>query len=113
MAKKLFRCTVCNNMIEVEDQVTENCFKCGATPDKFVELTEEEAALVYKSERTNDLLMELDGLMLSLIDIAEEGIEENLDPACLTLFTYCQEAGWNIKQSLKAEIKNHIAKGKW
>ncbi|WP_423364428.1 hypothetical protein [Mycoplasma sp. P36-A1] len=112
MEKKLFRCSVCNNVIET-DAVTTNCFKCGATPDKFVELTSEAAELIYRSERSNDLLMELDGLMLSMMDLASEGIEQNLDPACVKLFTFAHESAWQMKQSLKAEVQNHIAKGKW
>jgi hypothetical protein len=99
-------------MVEAES-IDEACLKCGAAPSAFRELTEEEAEKVYNSERTNDLLMELDKLCMKLVDIAYEGVDINLDPACKKLFTYTNDKAWEIKQLVKAEIENHIGKGKW
>ena len=41
------------------------------------------------------------------------GIELNLDPNCVKTFEYANDKAWEIKQMAKAEIENHIAKGKW
>ena len=109
---KLFKCTVCNYMVEAE-AIDKPCLKCGAPASAFKELTEEEAEKVYSSERTNDLLMELDKMAMKIANIAYEGVEINLDPPCEKLFTYANDRAWEIKQLVKAEIENHIAKGKW
>ena len=109
---KLFKCSVCNYMIEVEE-VSEDCLKCGAPVTAFNELSEEEAEKVYQSERTNDLLMKLDHLTMKIAEICYEGVEIDLDPACTKLFTYSNDKAWEIKQLAKAEIENHIGKGKW
>ena len=109
---KLFKCEICNYMLEAEE-LTEPCLKCGAPINKFKELSEEEANKVYDAERTNDLLMKLDNLTMKIAEICYEGVEIDLDPACVKLFTYANDEVWKIKQLAKAEIENHIAKGKW
>ena len=109
---KLFKCSVCNYMVEAES-IEEACLKCGAPASAFNELTEEEAEKVYQSERTNDLLMQLDQLTMEIAEICYEGVEIDLDPACVKAFTYANDKAWEVKQLVKAEIENHIAKGKW
>ncbi|MEG0283437.1 MAG: hypothetical protein RR543_01125 [Erysipelotrichales bacterium] len=109
---KLFKCKVCNNMVEAES-IEEACLKCGAPASEFVELTEEQAEKVYDSERTNDILMELDVLTMKIAELCYEGVEIDLDPSCVKGFTYANDKAWEIKQMVKAEIENHIAKGKW
>jgi hypothetical protein len=99
--------------MEEAESIEHNCLKCGAAPSAFKMLSEEEATKVYDSERSNDLLMQLDTLSMEMVDIALEGIDINLDPACEKLFTYANEKAWEIKQLVKAEIENHINKGKW
>lgn len=109
---KLFKCSVCNYMEEAE-AIDHVCPKCGAPATAFNELDEEAAEKVYNSERTNDILMKIDDLTMELAELCYEGIEINLDPACAKLFTYSSDQAWIIKQLVKAEIENHIAKGKW
>lgn len=109
---KLWKCSVCNYTLEGE-HVEGNCPKCGAPASAFNELTEDHAKKVYMSDRTNDLLMKLDALCVEMVELAKEGIEINLDPPCLKTFTYARERAWEIKQMSKAEIENHIGKGKW
>jgi hypothetical protein len=95
------------------EELVEPCLKCGMPIDKFKELSEEEANKVYGSERTNDLLMQLDNLSMKLVEICDEGIEIGLDPACIKLFEYTNDEAWKIKQLAKSEIENHVNKGKW
>lgn len=109
---KLFKCSVCNYMIEGEEP-TNVCLKCGAPASAFQELSEEDSEKVYVSERTNDILMELDELAMKISELCYEGIEINLDPNCVKLFNYSNDKVWEIKQLAKAEIENHIKKGKW
>lgn len=109
---KLFKCSVCNYVEEAET-IDHACLKCGAPAEKFVELDEEATEKVYNSERTNDILMELDVLTMKMVELCYEGVEIDLDPTCVSAFTYANEKSWEIKQLVKAEIQNHIAKGKW
>lgn len=109
---KLFKCSVCNYMQEVES-VDGPCLKCGAPASSFVELSEEEADKIYLAERTNDILMELDVLTMKIAELCYEGMEIELDPNCLKTFQYANDRAWNIKQLVKAEIENHIKGNRW
>lgn len=109
---KLLRCEICG-FIHEESIMGENCPKCGATKEKFRELTQEEAEKVVRSEKTNDLHMRLIELMNQVVALTECGIEDNLDPACVKVFTKAKASASLIKQMSKAELAGHVAKGKW
>ncbi len=109
---KLFRCTVCGFISEGEE-APELCPKCGAPKEKFVVLTNEEADKIYKSDRTNDIHMELVTLASRVVELCKEGIEINLDPPCVKDFVKAKDEAWIIKQRAKAEIESHMKKGKW
>lgn len=110
--KKLFRCSVCGFIYEGEE-APEYCPKCGATKDKFLELNSNEAEKIYKSDRTNDIHMELITLSDKIIELCQEGIEINLDPPCVSSFEKAKNEAWIIKQRSKAELEGHMKKGKW
>lgn len=110
--KKLFKCSVCNFIWEGET-APDVCPKCGQPHEKFAELTPENADKIYKSERTNDIHMEIITLIDRVIALSHEGIDLNLDPACVSGFKQDINDGYIIKQRSKAEIENHIGKGKW
>ena len=110
--KKLFKCSVCNFIHEGENAL-EKCPKCGQPQEKFVELSAEDVAKVYKSERTNDIHMEIVTLTEKIVKLAKEGVEINLDPACVSDFSQAKNEAYVIKQRAKAEIENHMKKGKW
>ena len=46
-------------------------------------------------------------------ELAKEGIDINLDPPCVSLFTQAYNESIIIKQRSKTEIAGHVAKGKW
>lgn len=108
----MWKCSVCG-YIHNGTEAPEKCPKCGATADKFVKLTEEQETLITKSTRTNDLHMELCQLMESVVMIAEEGIEINLDPGCIVTFKKALKEAEIIKGISKAEMASHVVKGKW
>lgn len=110
--KKLFKCSVCSFIHEGEN-APDKCPKCGQPQEKFVELSAEDADKVCKSERTNDLHMEIIALTEKIVKLSKEGIEINLDPPCVSGFTQAKNEAYVIKQRAKAEIENHIKKGKW
>lgn len=110
--KKLFKCTVCSFIWEGE-QAPDVCPKCGQPHDKYVELSQEIIDKVYQSEKTNDIHMKIISLMNEAIELANKGVEINLDPPCVSGFNKTINECYIIKQIAKAEMENHIGKGKW
>lgn len=110
--KKLFKCTVCGFIAE-GDIAPEVCPKCGVGREKFVELSSEETEKIYKSDRTNDIHMEIIALSQKIASLCEEGINIKLDPNCVSAFGKAKDEVWTIKQRSKAEIAAHIKGGKW
>ena len=108
---KLWKCQVCGYICEGEE-APEVCPKCGAPKEKFEMLDEEATAKVLNSDRTNDIHMEIINLAAAIIDLAEEGIELNLDPACVKAFENAVDECWVIKQRSKAELAGHMSIGK-
>ncbi len=79
----------------------------------FKKLEAAEEQLIEKSRRTNDIHMEIAESLDNLMDLANEGIEENLDPNCVKIFERLLVDADETKQSIKAELKAHMNKGKW
>lgn len=109
---KLFKCSVCGYIHE-GNEAPDICPKCGAPKDKFISLTDEEADKIYKSDRTNDIHMEIINLCMKITALSEEGINLNLDPPCVAAFEKAKKEAWVIKQRSKAELAGHMGKGKW
>lgn len=107
-----WRCQVCGYVYDGEE-APEKCPKCGAGRDKFTQIADDEASLIERSRRSNDLHMQLSALLDQVAGIAREGIEDNLDPGCIGVFKKASAAAIEIKQMVKAEIQTHISKGKW
>lgn len=110
--KKLFKCTVCGFIYEGE-AAPEKCPKCGVGPDKFEELSSEAAEKIYRSDRTNDIHMEIIELASKIVALSEEGIKENLDAKCVYAFNQAKDEACTIKQRSKAELAGHVGLGKW
>lgn len=110
--KKLWKCSVCGYVYEGEE-APDACPKCGATKDKFIEISAEDADKIYKSDRTNDIHMEIIAHAMKIRELAKEGIDINLDPPCVALFKNAIKESWIIKQRSKAELEGHMKKGKW
>ena len=110
--KKLFRCSVCGLVLE-EGQLEDNCPKCNATRDKFIEISDEVSEKITRSEFTNDLHADLLHLCVKLGKLADAGIADNLDPSCVKIFTRAKGYAKLLKQLSKAEVASHISKEKW
>lgn len=108
----LWKCSVCGYIHE-GDEAPDKCPKCGAPKDKFIALSEEEEKKVYDSDRTNDIHMEIIQLAMKITELAEEGIDLDLDPPCVAVFEKALDEAWVMKQRSKAEIAGHVGKGKW
>jgi hypothetical protein len=95
------------------DEAPALCPKCGAPVEKFGELDEKAADLVERSRFTNSLHMQLFAVLEQVMDLAEDGVDDNLDPNCVRIFERALEQAEILQQSIKAEIQGHMNKGKW
>jgi predicted nucleic acid-binding Zn-ribbon protein len=109
---KIWQCSVCGYKYD-GDEPPEKCPKCGAPKEKFVELSADQAQLVQRARKSNNLHIALNSLLEQVLDVAAQGIEDNLDPGCLIVFKNAQEQAWKLRQMSLAEIATHVAKGKW
>lgn len=107
-----WRCTVCG-YIHDGDTPPDKCPKCGAPQDKFERLDDEAAGKIERSRFTNDLLVRLIVLTREMADIAEKGIEDELDPPCVGVFRQAARAAVEVGQAARAEIAVHVGRGKW
>jgi hypothetical protein len=108
----MWRCNVCGYLWEGEG-APDRCPKCGAKKERFEALDDKALEVVDRSRYTNNLHMQLLLLMDQVIDVAEDGIDENLDPGCVKIFKRAMAEAEIIQQSIKAELQGHVGKGKW
>lgn len=108
----MWKCSVCG-YIHNGDEAPDKCPKCGAPKEKFEKLDDAAAELINRSRLTNSLHMVLSTILGDVVDIAEEGIDDNLDPGCVKIFTQAKEVGEILIGSINAELAGHMKKGKW
>jgi len=108
----MWRCNSCGYVWDGEAP-PDKCPKCGAPKEKFEEFEAKAMDLVENSRYTNGLHMNLYALLDQVAHIAEEGIDDNLDPGCVKIFKQALEQAEILQQSVKAEIQGHMKKGKW
>jgi Rubrerythrin len=107
-----WKCSVCG-YIHDGDSAPDTCPKCGAPKEKFEKVAADVEQLIDRSRKTNQLHMDLTHVLTKVLKIAEEGIDDNLDPNCLILFQKAKKAAFELRQMSKAEIVAHINKQKW
>lgn len=108
----MWRCSACG-YVHDGDEPPGKCPKCGAPKEKFVELEDKALELVNRSRYTNSLHMHLYAVLEQVADVAEEGVDDNLDPGCVKIFKQAAEQADILQQSIKAELQGHMNKGKW
>jgi len=107
-----FRCTVCEYIHEGND-VPDGCPRCGASKEKFQKIPEEKAKLIDRSRVTNGLHKRVFTLLGDVEKMATTGMEDNLDPGCVAIFTRAKQEAALIRRFIRAELQVHISKGKW
>lgn len=108
----MWRCTACGYIHE-GDEAPERCPKCNAPREKFEAVAEAAAELIRRSRQTNGLHIKLSALLAEVMCVSEQGIEDNLDPPCVKIFTEAREQAAVLRRKINAEIQGHISKGKW
>jgi predicted nucleic acid-binding Zn-ribbon protein len=108
----MWRCGSCGYVWDGEEP-PDRCPKCGAARERFAAIDEKGVELIERSRFTNSLHMQLALLMEQVMDVAEDGIDDNLDPACVKVFKRALAEAEILQQSVKAELQGHMNKGKW
>jgi hypothetical protein len=108
----MWECGNCGYVWDGEEP-PDACSKCGAKKEKHIELADKAVELIERSRYTNSLHIHLYGLLEQVVDLAEDGIDDNLDPPCVRIFTRAADQADVLMQSIKAELKAHMNKGKW
>ncbi|MFH1429400.1 MAG: rubredoxin-like domain-containing protein [Candidatus Margulisiibacteriota bacterium] len=108
---KKYRCTVCGFIND--NEAPDICPKCGAPKEKFEAVPDDQVKLIDRARYTNLLHNDLIVSLEEIMDISLEGMEDNLDPGCLDIFTKAHKAAIDLIQMSKAELQAHVNKGKW
>ena len=108
----MWQCASCNYMWD-DEEPPDKCPKCGAARAKFAKLDDKAMELVERSRFTNALHMQLYAILEQVMDLAEDGVDDNLDPPCGRIFKRAMEQAEFLQQSIKAELQGHMKKGKW
>ena len=95
------------------DEPPDRCPKCNAKKERFTKLEDKAMELVVRSRYTNSLHMHLYSLLEQVVDMADEGVDDNLDPGCVKIFKKAVNQAEVLQQSIKAELQGHVKKGKW
>lgn len=108
----MFKCTVCGYVADSLEGL-DKCPKCGAAIEKFDELDNDAGQKIERSRFTNGLHVQLMSLLEEVINLSEDGIQDDLDPNCVKVFTRAQKEAEILIQMVKAELEGHMKKNKW
>ncbi len=108
----MWRCGSCGYVYDGEEP-PDRCPKCGAKKERFAAIEDKAMELIERSRFTNNMHIHLFSLLEQVMDIAEDGIDDNLDPACVKIFKKALQQAEILQQSVKAELEGHMNKGKW
>lgn len=108
----LWKCSICGYLHDGEGAPGE-CPRCGSPQDKFEAVADDKVKLILRARETNNMHMALLSKLDKVLALAEKGIEDNLDPGCVNIFTAARDEAFTLMQMIKAELEIHVGKGKW
>lgn len=108
----MWRCMACGYIWQGEE-APDDCPKCAAQQSKFEGVDAKSADLIERAKYTNSLHMNLYALLEQIMALAEEGIDDNLDPGCVRIFEDASDQAEILQQTILAELQSHVKKGKW
>ena len=108
----MWKCGNCGYVWDGEE-APETCPKCGVGKDQYSKLDDECVKLIERSRKTNCIHTRLNATLCQVKQLARDGIEDDLDPGCVSIFTKALEQATQLSQSIKAELQGHMNKGKW
>jgi hypothetical protein len=108
----MWRCRDCGLVWDGESAPSE-CPKCNAKEGRFARLEPGVADQIERARFTNGLLMQLYLLLEQVMDVAEDGVDEDLDRACVAIFEEAMLVAEPLQQAIKAEMEAHVQQRKW
>ena len=109
---KMWRCDICGYLHEGEEAL-EFCVKCGAPREKFVLLDEEEAEMMHDALRTREQYQRIFALLTEVLEVAQEGIELDMDEGCNRIFNKTKEEVSGVHQMIKDELAGYAQHCVW
>lgn len=109
---KMWQCGSCGYIHE-GDGPPEQCPKCGAGRERFAEISSAAVEGIKRARFTNSLHMHLFSLLEDARDIADAGVQEELDSACVKIFEETEEFATQMQRKINAELETHVQGGKW
>ena len=109
---KKWKCAVCGYVAD-GDAAPDKCPKCGAPKEKFAALDDAAAGLVQRSRTANALHCRLVSLTRELETLCKNGVQDNLDPGCVDVFTKSLAHAYEMMKLSMAEMAVHAGKNKW
>jgi hypothetical protein len=70
-------------------------------------------ARVERARFTNDLHLQLFVILDQVMDVAEDGMDDNLDAECVGIFQRAFDQAEILQQSIKAELEAHMKSSQW
>jgi rubredoxin len=111
-AMKKWKCGGCGYIWDGEDAPAA-CPKCGAPRERFELLDDAKAGLVERSRHSNMLHARLVVCAREIEGICKDGIKDNLDPGCVSVFQKSLAHAYDIMKQAMTEMQGHMGKGKW
>lgn len=108
----MWRCSSCNLVWDGESAPSK-CPKCGTQAERFTRIEPSAADRIERARFTNALLMQLSLLLDQVMDLAEDGMDEGLDRACVSIFEEAMLAAEPLQQAIKAEMEAHVKQQQW
>jgi rubredoxin len=110
--QKKYKCEVCG-YIHDGDEAPANCPKCNAPAEKFTAIDDAAAELIERSRRTNMYHARLVALAREIEGICKGGIDDALDPGCVSVFNKSLQGAYDMMKLSMTEMQGHMNKGKW
>jgi len=108
----MWKCGVCG-YIHDGKEAPNKCPKCGAPKESFSKIADDQAKLIEKSRKSNEMHVAIAGLYAKVQKWAKIIKDENLDLMCVGIADRVLKDTTETIQSIKAEIQAHVNKGKW
>ncbi len=109
---KMWCCDDCGYIHE-GDELPDFCPKCGASREKSVEIKPATVEKIERARFTNSLHMQLFSLLEDARDIADAGVQDDLDRGCVKIFAEMESLAAEMQRKINAELETHAKKGKW
>ncbi len=109
---KIWRCEVCGYLHDGEEP-PDICPKCGAPKEKFALLDEEEAEMMMDARNTKEKYREILKRLDEIEQLANEGLELDLDEGCNQIFNKTVQDIGGIQKRVRDELAEHAQECIW